>query len=142
MTAQGDVRRIDTTTGRIAGRPTHVPTGLCAWESVVGRYLWATSVPFGDFACTNGTSRVDTRSGRVTALPSAEGKSLYTLARYAGSLWATDRHNTVYEVDEDSGALRPAMTLDHKDANHLFTAFGALWMTRSGTGELLRLRTS
>jgi DNA-binding beta-propeller fold protein YncE len=141
-TAQGNLYRVDTATGKIVGDPVHVPAGLCAWESVVGRHVWATSVPFGDFACTNGTSRFDATTGEVTPLTSAEGRSLYTFAGYAGRLWATDTHDTLYQVDEPTGTLRPVMTFDRDDANHLFSAFGALWMTRSGAGRLLRLQSS
>lgn len=142
MTAQGIFHRVDPTTGKIISRPVHVSTGLCAWASVVGRDIWATSMPFGDFECTNGTSRLDTTSGQVTPLSSAEGKSLYTFARYAGRLWATDMHQTLYQVDQRAGTLRPAMTFDSKDSNHLFAAFGSLWMARPGAGQLLRLRAT
>ena len=142
LTAQGNFHQIDIPAGKIVGRPVHVPTGLCAWESVVGQHIWVTSIPFGDFACTNDTSRLDTTSRKVTPLTSAEGESLYTFTRYAGRLWATDMHQTLYQVDQASGTLRPAMTFDNKDANHLFTAFGSMWMTRSGTGQLLRLQVS
>jgi len=140
MTAQGVFHQVDTATGQIVGHPTHVPTGLCAWQSVVGRDIWATSIVFGDFACTNGTSRFDTASGEVTPLTSAEGKSLYTFTRYGGRLWATDTHKTLYQVDQQTGTLRPALTFDSKDANHIFTAFGSLWMTRPGSGQVLRLQ--
>jgi hypothetical protein len=140
MTAQGIFHRVDTATGEIVGQPTHVPTGLCAWESVVGRDIWATSIVFGDFACTNGTSRFDTTSGEVTPLTSAEGKSLYTFARYRGRLWAADTRKTLYLVNQRDGSLRPALTFDSRDAGHLFTAFGSMWMTRPGSGQLLRLR--
>jgi hypothetical protein len=140
MTAQGIFHQVDPATGQIVGQPTHVPTGLCALQSVVGRYIWATSIVFGDFACINGTSRFDTTSGEVTPLASAEGKSLYAFTRYAGRLWAADLHKTLYRVDQRTGTLRPAMTFDSKDANHLFTAFGSMWMTRPGSGQVLCLR--
>jgi streptogramin lyase len=140
MTAQGIFHRVDPTTGKVVGRPIQVRTGLCAAMSIVGHDIWATSLPFGDFECANGTSRFDTTSGEVTPLASAEGKSLYTLARCGGRLWATDMSRTLYQVDQRTGTLRPAMTFDGKDANHLFAAFGSLWMTRSDKGELLRLR--
>jgi len=140
MTAQGIFYRVDPTTGQVVGQPIHVPTGLCAGASIVGRDIWATSIVFGDFACTNGTSRFDTASGEVTPLTSAEGKSLYTFTRYGGRLWATDTHKTLYQVDQQTGTLRPALTFDSKDANHIFTAFGSLWMTRPGSGQVLRLQ--
>lgn len=139
MTVQGLLYRVDPVSGKIVGRPLHVPTGLCVWESIIGHDIWATSVPFGDFACTNGLSRVDTTTGHVTALASAEGKSLYTLTRYAGSLWATDLGTTLYQVDR-SGSLNPVLNFDRKDTSHLFSAFGSLWITRPGHGQLLRLK--
>jgi outer membrane protein assembly factor BamB len=139
MTAQGIFHQVDPTTGKIVSAPIHVRTGLCAGASIVGRDIWATSAPFGDFECTNGTSRFDTTSGEVTPLASAEDKSLYTFARYAGRLWATDMHKTVYQVDQRTGALRPAMTFDNKDFNHIFAGFGSLWMTRTRAGQLIRL---
>jgi hypothetical protein len=138
MTAQGLLHQVNPATGKIVARPLHVPIGMCAGASVIGHDIWATSVPFGDFDCTNGTSRVDTSSGHVSALASAEGKSLYTLTRYAGSLWATDLGKTLYRLDR-SGSLNTVMTFDHKDAGHLFSAFGSMWMTRPGDGQLLRL---
>jgi glutamine cyclotransferase len=140
MTAQGIFHQIDTATGQIIGQPTHVPTGLCAWQSVVGTDIWATSMPFGDFDCANGTSRFDTNSGEVTPLASAEGKSLYTLAECAGSLWAADIHKTLYQVDQHTGTLRTVMTFDSKDANHLYAAYGSLWVTRPSAGQVIRLR--
>lgn len=142
MTAQGIFHRVDPTTGKIVRRPIHVRTGLCAAASIVDRDIWVTSVPFADFECTNGTSRFETTTGKVTPLTSAEGKSLYTFARYAGRLWATDMNTTLYQVDQHTGTLRPAMTFDNKDANHLFTAFGSMWMTRPDTGQVLRLQAS
>jgi len=141
-TAQGTLHQIDLRTGEIVGPPVHVTTGLCAWESIVGRDIWATSIPFGDFACTNGTSRIDTVSRNVTPLPSSNGKSLYTFTRYAHELWATDTHKTLYQVHPATGILRAAMTFDNNDANHLFAAFGSMWLTRPAAGQLLRLRTS
>jgi outer membrane protein assembly factor BamB len=141
MTAQGLLHQVDPVSGKIVGRPLHVPTGMCAGASIIGHNIWATSVPFGDFECTNGTSRVDTTSGNATPLASAEGKSLYTLTRYAGSLWATDLGKTLYQVDR-SGSLNTVMTFDGKDAGRLFSAFGSMWMTRPGERQLLRLRKS
>lgn len=141
MTAQGFLHQVDPASGKIVGRPLHVRTGLCAGASVIRHDIWVTSVPFGDFECINGTSRVDTSSGHVTALTSAEGKSLYTLTRYAGSLWAADLGKTLYQLDR-SGSLNTVMTFDHKDAGHLFSAFGSMWMTRPGDGQLLRLQKS
>jgi hypothetical protein len=79
----------------------------------------------------------------VSPLASADGKSLYSFTRYAGSLWATDSKRTLYQVDESAGALRPVLTFRGKpDTNHIFTAFGSMWMARYETGELLRLEVS
>jgi len=142
MTAQGIVYKVDPGSGKVVDRPIHVPTGLCAWESVVGHDIWATSRKFADFNCVNGTSRIDTSTGQVDPLTSAEDKSLYTFARYAGRVWATDTRQTVYQLNQHTGTLIPAMTFADRDANHLFSAFGSLWMTRSGNGQLLRLRAT
>lgn len=145
LTKEGVVDQVDPTTGEVVGRAIPVDTGLCGWGSVVGTDIWYTSEddPTGVFNCSNGTSRVDATSREVSPLEPAAGMSLYTFTRYAGSLWATDSKRTIYEVDEDTGALRRALTLPGKrDSNHLFTAFGSMWVTRSGTGELLRLESS
>lgn len=141
MTAHGIWHRIQPNTAKVVGTPIHVSTGLCSWASVVGHDIWSTSMPFGDFACRNGTSRADTPSGHVAELTSAAGKSLYNFARYAGSLWATDQRRTVYRVDPHTGTLTPAFKFNDRDANHLYTAFGSLWLARPGAGQLLRLGT-
>jgi len=64
MSAQGIFHQVDLATGEVTGEPIHVPTGLCAWSSIVGHDIWATSMPFADFNCINGTSRIDTTSVR------------------------------------------------------------------------------
>jgi glutamine cyclotransferase len=140
MTAQGTLHQVDPATGKIVGRAIQVPTGLCLWESVVGHDIWATSIKFGDFSCTDGTSQIDTASGQVTSLVSAQGKSLYTITRYANRLWATDLHKTLYQIDPRTGALRTAMTFDTNDTSHLFSAFGSMWVTQPEAGTLLHLR--
>lgn len=133
LTQEGLVVQVDPTRGRIIGTPTRVATGLCAWASVTETDIWYTSMPAEDFNCRNGTSRLDTTTGAVSPLPTATGRSLYTFARFGSSLWATDQKRTLYQVDESAGTLRPALTFAGKaDANHLFTAFGSLWVTRSG----------
>ena len=141
MTAQGALHQVDPTTGRIVAS-THVPTGLCLWESIVGHDIWATSIEFGDFNCTNGTSRINTASGHVTPMTSARGKGLYTFTRYAHRIWATDVHKTLYQIDPRSGSLRTAMTFDRTDTSHLYSAFGSLWVTQPEAGQLLRLGLS
>ena len=143
VTREGLIYEVDSARGKVVGRPIPVESGLCLWASVVGSDIWFTSVRSEGFNCQNGTSRLDTTTGEVSSMPWSEGKGLYTFTRYAGALWATDDKRTVYQVDEDTGALRTVMTLPGKpDANHLFTAFGSLWMTRSGAGEVLRLDVS
>ena len=145
MTKEGIVYQVDPATGRVVDPPVRVDTGLCVSSSVVGDAIWFTSDedPTGVFRCSNGASRLDATSREVSPLASGEGRSLYSFARYDGSLWATDTTRRVYRVDEHSGVLRVAMTLPGRpDSNRLFTAFGSLWMTRSGTGELLRLEAA
>jgi DNA-binding beta-propeller fold protein YncE len=143
MTYQGIVHQVDPATGKVVGKPISVATGLCAWSSIVGRDIWMTSVGFGGgFNCVNGTSRLDTSSGAVTGLDSANGMSLYSFAQYDGVLWATDTGRKLYTVNASTDSLRLAMTLDTRDANHIFPAFGSLWMTRSEAGKVLRLEAS
>jgi streptogramin lyase len=142
LTAQGIVYQVDPSTGRIVGKPIHVATGLCAWSSVVDDDIWMTSIVFADFDCVNGTSRLDTKSGHVTPLGAADGMSLYSFAQYDGVLWATDTGRKLYKVNASTDSLLLAMTLDRRDADHIFAAFGSLWMTRSEAGEVLRLDAS
>ena len=141
LTTEATVVRVDPGTGRVLGSPITVNTGTCLSGSVADGDVWYTGLDDGEGGtCQTVARRLDADTARLSPTPYGPGKSLFEFASAGGSLWSTDIGRTIYRVDVDTDAIRPALTLDGPaGTNRLVAAFGSLWVLGGETGQLVRI---
>jgi DNA-binding SARP family transcriptional activator/ABC-type branched-subunit amino acid transport system substrate-binding protein len=116
----GTISRIDPDSKRVVKtlEPGGLPVELVAGEGAV----WIGTVgPGSDANSVAGVSRVDPRSGKVTArlkLPGARGGVLPTaglprIATGAGAVWAINPDGSVSRIDPKTGRLAARIRLEH-----------------------------
>jgi sugar lactone lactonase YvrE len=144
LTTEGSMVRVDPGTGFVVGPPLAIDSGTCRGASVAAGQVWIAGMDLGeDLPCHESVRRLDPITLRVSPLTEAGGMGLNAFAAAGGSVWASDVRHTIYRVDADSGAVRPALSLTGGDAtNRLMTAFGSLWALGGETGRLVRIDVS
>jgi streptogramin lyase len=144
LTTEASLARVDPGTGRLVGAPVVVDSGNCRSGSIAEGAIWVSGQgPGGASACRDVARRIDPETGTVSPTEFGAGKGLFAFAAAGGSVWASDVRHTIYRVDVDSGAVRPALTLTGGDAtNRLLSAFGSLWALAGETGRLVRIDVS
>jgi hypothetical protein len=100
------------------------------------RVVWSSG---DDPACTTTTQEVDT-TGSGDDHTYAPGLGLNSVVGAGGQLWGSDRSNTIYRLDRDTGAATPTMTLPGPvTTNRMVSDNEAVWVLRDNTNQLVKL---
>lgn len=131
----GALVEISAETGRLANQPG--PGGRCGQVQLAYRRLvWSSG---DDPACTATTQEVDA-TGSGDDHTYAPGLALNSVVGAGGQLWGSDRSNTIYRLDRDTGAATPSMTLPGPvTTNRMVGGDDAIWVLRDNTNQLVKL---